>query len=319
MAEEADGAIAKIAASAKSGSIVAAAGCGKTEQIARATQLAVGRRLILTHTNAGVDALRSRLERHSVRKEKFRIETIAGWCLRYAASFPKRSGLACTEPRGEEWNKVYECAARLLESGAIASVLRSSYAGVFVDEYQDCSGLQHKVIKRLAKTLPVCVFGDPLQAIFDFKGQEPVDWDADVFPAFEKVGELVTPWRWSGNKDLGGWLSTVRGCLEAGEPIYLANRPACVTWVSLPDDSGARSATITATCKRMLGDTDGTIVVIGDARNINARAAVAKNLAKVGFSIIEPLGCARLHIAAKSIDETTDFARLEATMAFVAD
>ena len=54
MAEIPEEDMAKLAASLKCGSVVAAAGCGKTEQIARATLVADGRRLILTHTHAGI-------------------------------------------------------------------------------------------------------------------------------------------------------------------------------------------------------------------------------------------------------------------------
>jgi late competence protein required for DNA uptake (superfamily II DNA/RNA helicase) len=48
MADAIDASIAENIASVKVGSVVAAAGCGKTEQIAVATKLATGRRLILT-------------------------------------------------------------------------------------------------------------------------------------------------------------------------------------------------------------------------------------------------------------------------------
>jgi hypothetical protein len=47
--EDTDSAIAQLASTLRLGSIVAAAGCGKTEQIANATHLSGGRRLILTH------------------------------------------------------------------------------------------------------------------------------------------------------------------------------------------------------------------------------------------------------------------------------
>jgi len=323
MAEFPEEDMARLAASLKCGSVVAAAGCGKTEQIARATKFANGRRLILTHTHAGIDVLRTRLKRHKVPRDKFRLDTIAGWCLRYGASFPKRSGLAIVQPRAnDEWNAVYEAAARLVGSGAVNSVLESSYRGVFVDEYQDCSSLQHQVVKALSRTLPVCVFGDPLQAIFDFKGQNPVDWDRDVFPVFAKAGELKKPWRWhhAGNKDLGVWLAALRPALESGGCIDLAGCPACVKWEELPTDPRFRSSKIVEICKRTLGDLcGGTLVVIGDARNINARAAIAKNLAKAGFSNIEPLGCTSLYAAAAKIEEATDFARLKAAMEFICD
>lgn len=72
--------IARLAVSIRRGSIVAAAGCGKTEQIALAVGSSDGRRLILTHTHAGVDALTRRLRKHHVPTAKYRIDTIAGWC-----------------------------------------------------------------------------------------------------------------------------------------------------------------------------------------------------------------------------------------------
>jgi len=315
--------IAQLVASLKCGSIVAAAGCGKTEQIARATQIAEGRRLILTHTHAGVDALRARLKTHKVPSEKFRIDTIASWCLRYAASFPKRSSLSCAYPRSDkEWNAVYEAAAKLIQSSAVKGVLTSSYAGVFVDEYQDCSGLQHQVIRAIVDHLPVCVFGDPLQAIFDFKGQRPVDWTADVFPLFGKAREMTTPWRWrnAGNAELADWLAGVRLTLEQGGNIDLTSRPECVKWESFPSDPKVRQGKIVGTCKSVMGKaSEGRLVVIGDPANINIRASLAQKLAAVGFSNIDPLGCKHLYDFAKKIEAAKGFTRLEMALDFICD
>lgn len=312
--------IAQLVASLKCGSVVAAAGCGKTEQIARATQIAEGRRLILTHTHAGVDALRARLKTNKVPSEKFRIDTIAGWCLRYTASFPKRSGLTCAYPRSDkDWKAVYEAAARLIQSGAVNGVLATSYAGVFVDEYQDCSGLQHQVIKAIVHHLPVCIFGDPLQAIFDFKDQKPVDWITDVFPVFVKAKEMITPWRWrnAGNAELADWLAGVRLTLEQGGNIDLTSRPGCVKWESLPSDPQFQQATIVNTCKSVMGKANDTrLIVIGDPTNINVRASLAKKLAAVGFSNIEPLG-RHLYDFAKKIEEANGFTRLEMALDFI--
>jgi hypothetical protein len=321
MVERPDTQVAKLVASLKCGSIIAAAGCGKTEQIALATLIAEGRRLILTHTHAGIDVLRVRLKKHNVPNNKFRIDTIAGWCLRYAGSYPKRSGLTCVEPSTDkEWDAVYKAAVKLIDSGAVNGVLASSYAGVFVDEYQDCSGLQHQVIKALKSHMPLCVFGDPLQAIFDFKGQQPVDWQADVFPVFAKAEELLTPWRWrnAGNTTLADWLAKMRQALEAGGAIDLTTRPACVSWENLPIDPRFRNSKIIGTCKSVMGNAPtGRLVVIGDAVNINARADLAQKLAAVGFSTIEPLGCKTLYAAVEKIEAATNFARLEAIMDFI--
>jgi DNA helicase-2/ATP-dependent DNA helicase PcrA len=268
MLDDPDRDIAELAASLKRGSLIAAAGCGKTEQIARATKIADGRRLILTHTHAGVDALRSRLKKHRVPSNKYCIETIAGWCLRYSASFPNRSGLLECRPRSDkEWDAVYRAAARLLDSGALKGVLTCSYSGVFVDEYQDCSSLQHQVVKAIAAHIPVCIFGDPLQAIFDFKHQKPVEWESEVFPVFNKAGEMVTPWRWrnAGNEQLAQWLEGVRNGLDKGQNIDLTSRPGCVRWERLPNDPKHRQGKIVGTCMSMAGKVgDARLVVIGD-------------------------------------------------------
>ena len=61
--------------------VVLPAGAGKTELIARATCFAsetVGRQLILTHTHAGVHALRDRLARLGVAPQSYTLTTIAG-------------------------------------------------------------------------------------------------------------------------------------------------------------------------------------------------------------------------------------------------
>jgi DNA helicase-2/ATP-dependent DNA helicase PcrA len=287
MHKEPDAGIASLAASVTRGSIVAATGCGKTEQIARSVHLTEGRRLLLTHTHAGVDVLRVRLKRHQVPSEKFHIDTIAGWCLRYSASFPKRSGLICHNPKDKEWNAVYEAAVKLIKSGAARGVLTSTYSGVLVDEYQDCTGLQHQVIKAIADYLPVCVFGDPLQAIFDFKGQNPVDWNADVFPIFGKKGEMNTPWRWAENSELGHWLANTRLTLEQHGVVDLTSRPKCVKWERLPDDPQFRQPKIIGACISVMGKAkDEGIVVIGDGANINMRASLAQKLAARGFQIL---------------------------------
>jgi hypothetical protein len=321
MVDDPDFEVARQAAAVRSGSIVAAAGCGKTEQIARATAISNGRRLILTHTHAGVDALRTRLKKLNVPKVKYHIATIAGWCLWYTASYPKRSGLLSEYPITEEdWSAVYTAGVQLLQSGAVEHVLDSSYSGVFVDEYQDCSLLQHQVIKNLAERLPVCVFGDPLQSIFDFKGQKPVDWDSEVYPVFKRTDQLVTPWRWrsTGNGELADWLMELRVKLEQGESIDLTKRPKCIAWHELPSDPQFRQSKVIGICKALLGNCGtGNLAVIGDPANINARASLARKLAKAGFSNLESINCIRLYSFAQKIEAASGFDRLEKAVDFI--
>ena len=278
------------------------------------------RRLILTHTHAGVDALTKRLRKHQAPTAKYRIATIAGWCLRFAASFPQRSGIVATAPTtSAEWNAIYRAGARLLDSGAVDGVLLASYGGCFVDEYQDCTREQHQVVSRLANLLPTCVFGDPLQAIFDFRDQQPVDWVGDVYPIFGWSAELLTPWRWKNakNQELADWLRDVRTAIECGSDIDLAPRPQCVTWTALPTDPALHQRTILGECLSSMNDAmQGNLIVIGDSTSENRRAALAQKLAKQGFVNLEPIGCKTLQAAAKTIDRSVGLARAKAMVGF---
>ena len=326
MADEADEISVKIAASVSRGSIVAAAGCGKTEQIARATKASRGRRLILTHTHAGVDALRARLKKRGVSDTGYRIDTIAGWALRFAASYPQRSGVPVTEPSGNDWNGIYKSALALVQSGAVSRVLNASYDGLFVDEYQDCTADQHKVICALAPHFPTCVFGDHLQAIFDLKGQTPVDWDKDVFPTFPKCHELTTPWRWknAGNDDMAGWLREVRSALDNGATMDLSNPIPCVSWFQIPPSSKSqliqaeRRKIITEAFRSIQLGGEETLVIVADSANAKSRVSLAKHFAKRGCSNIEAIDCPDLFKAAATLEGATGMARLEGVLGFAA-
>lgn len=320
MADDPDEQVARIAATLTRGSIVAAAGCGKTEQIARAVAFSSPRRLILTHTHAGVDAISRRLERFRIPEESYRIDTIAAWSLRFASSFPGRSGLVSGNPNSQpEWSQVYTSAAQLLNSGAVDGIIKASYGGLFVDEYQDCDEQQHQVLSLLADRLPTCVFGDHLQAIFDFRGHHSVDWPTHVYPFFPKVHELTTPWRWlnKGNEALANWLKIIRPSLEETGTIDFSSRPACVKWSHLPPDTRHHQNTFINVCleaKRRAAD--GNLIVIGDSANVNSRTCLAKALAKYGFSNVEPVSCKDLYASASKIDNATGFTRFQAVIEF---
>ncbi|CAN7660755.1 AAA family ATPase [Phenylobacterium sp. LjRoot225] len=304
-------------AAARAGCVIAAAGCGKTEEIARATKLSGGRRLILTHTHAGVDALRLRLKRLKTPATLYHLETLAGWCLRYVLAFPVTSVFVIGEPKtSADWKAVYAAATRLVLSGAVDRVLRASYCGVFVDEYQDCGLDQHAVVVALASRLPICVFGDNLQAIFDFGDQTPVRWDTDVFPSFPVVGRLNTPHRWinAGNPELAAWLASARATLEAARALDLRGGP--ISWEWLPDQPGPRQQRIVSACLNAMRQ-EGRLVVIADPKNEGTRAQIAKVLAKRGFSNIEPVDCKQLFRSAAALENASDDRRLAAALNFL--
>ena len=160
-----------------------------------------------------------------VSSSKYQIDTIASWSLRLCLAYPKTSGWKVENPSSKQWDKLYESCSGLLGKQFIRHIVRCTYAGVYADEYQDCSDLQHTLVCALADFLPCRVLGDPMQAIFDFEGGKPVDWDVCVYPHFECLGELEKPWRWdnAGELELGAWLKAARKCLEQGQKIDLIN------------------------------------------------------------------------------------------------
>lgn len=259
------------------GSITAPAGCGKTQLIADALKSHSGARpiLVLTHTNAGVTALRTRLKRAGVLSSAYRLSTIDGFAMRLIAKFPERSGhhpqLLELNNASSDYPAIRESARQLLVSGHVAQPIATTYARLLVDEYQDCSTVQHAIVSALAALLPTCVLGDPLQAIFGFGGNQLVHWEQDVQASFPAAGELGTPWRWqiAGNEELGQWLLAQRPTLTAGLPIDLTSAPASVRWVQLVAGSEVQQR-LTAARTGAPGS-QGTILVIGDSMNVQGR------------------------------------------------
>ncbi|SFR35147.1 DNA helicase-2 / ATP-dependent DNA helicase PcrA [Yoonia tamlensis] len=308
----------------KSGSVIAAAGCGKTEQIARTVQAIsddpeVSKRcLILTHTFAGVDVLQKRLRRLNVPAASFRLDTIASWSLRFANGYPKTSGIKNINPQSnKDWSAVYPAAEKLVGSHAIDDVILATYDCVFVDEYQDCSESQHALIVELNRLVPVCVFGDPLQSIFKFDGV--VDWYEVVERDFPNIAKLTKPWRWrndNANAELGDRLVELRAQLEAGEAMDFRVDGNGIQRHWLPDWPVPKSKKVSEVCLDTMA-LEGTLVVVAQSASEGSRAKIAENLAKQKFAVVEPVSCKALRKHAKSIEEADDEYRLTAVLDFV--
>lgn len=109
------------------GAIVAPAGHGKTELIAKVAALGQ-RTLVLTHTNAGVQAIRSRLKRLRVPQSAVAVDTISGWSLRYAHGFPGVARPPAEMPKGQQWDEVHRGVLAALRIPAVRDVVAASYA-----------------------------------------------------------------------------------------------------------------------------------------------------------------------------------------------
>lgn len=288
------------------GSVTAPAGCGKTQLIADTLVAHTGSKpiLVLTHTNAGVAALRARMARAAISRSAYRISTIDGFAMRLAGRFPLRSGLPAQTLElanpVQDYPAIREAAASLLQAGHINAVLRATYARLLVDEYQDCNAAQHRLVAWAAQTLPTCVLGDPMQAIFGFGGNRLVNWQIDVEAQFPPVGILQTPWRWrlAGAEELGQWLLHARAMLQAGHSVELQGAPAEVQWVQLAAATAEEQRRAAARTRGR--NAHDSVLIIGDAWNVQGRYQLTSQTP--GATVVERVDLVELIQFAKAFD-----------------
>jgi DNA helicase-2/ATP-dependent DNA helicase PcrA len=263
------------------GLVIAPAGCGKTQLITDALARHDGSKpiLVLTHTNAGVAALRGRLGKAGVRPSTYRATTLDGFAIRLISTFPQRAG---HDPRiitgaRPNYEAIRDAAARLVAAGHLHDILSASFGHLFVDEYQDCSIRQHALVTWLARSLPTAVVGDPFQSIFGFGADPLANWHTDVQPFFPIVGELAIPWRWNnaGARDLGKWLLSIRPDLAAGKPVDLRTAPGGLQWIQLDgrqDDALRRAAAAVDAPGEM------KVLIIGDSTDPRGQRRFARQV-----------------------------------------
>lgn len=279
--------IAQKLQTANKGFIVAPAGYGKTHLIAESVvNFGNERELILTHTHAGVDSVRRKVLSLNPSRKNFHIETIDGFILRYVVNYPHTSNWQATIDE-IDWPSVRACGVDLFKEEFVKRILKNSYSGLYIDEYQDCCMEQHAIALEITSVLPTRILGDPLQGIFDFGSNKIVDWENDVESNFNKVGVLDKPWRWdnASNSKLGNWLKEVRNKILNGQYIGLNNLPDCVKHINTNQE-----AQIINACYTILSNIDSgdSVVIICKADRVARTHGIASKL-KGCYGVIEPI------------------------------
>lgn len=276
------------------GSVVAPAGHGKTELIAKLTGL--GRRtLVLTHTHAGVHALRAGMSRLGIDPRAAAVDTIASWASRYTASFPALGRPLGRMPVGSEWGQLYTGGLNVLSASPVRDVIAASYDRVLVDEYQDCDLGQHDLVIALSEQLSTIVFGDHMQGIFGFGGNPSVSWEHDVFPNFPMLGKLEEPMRWKkASPYLGEWIAHVRQQLEHGQSVDLTVGPATY----LPCDDAYDMSPLF----HELEESRDSVAAIHCRRGVCDQLAKSS---KAAYQAIEDIACKTLQEFAAAWDESS--------------
>lgn len=288
------------------GLVTAPAGCGKTHLIAQsvAQHQASKPVLILTHTNAGVAALRNRLNRLEISRKSYRLSTVDGMAIRLVSSFPKRRGigidtLKLLNPKAD-YPRIRQAACALLKDGTFLEILRANYSNLIVDEYQDCSILQHTLITAIATAIPTCILGDPLQAVFTF---QPLPKWTDVCSLFPFVQELDVPWRWkiAGTEEFGHWLLDIRTKFLARVPIDFSIAPKEVTLFLLDNLNTCFDCQVAA-AQLKPPTPDSTILIIGAGTSPPQHRKFAKRI--YGAVTVESVDLRDLTNFAKQFDFT---------------
>lgn len=271
-------------------SVVLPAGTGKTHLLAAtASEIAGddGRVLVLTHTNAGVFAINSRLKRFGLARGDAHVATITSFAFRLARAYPVLGELKVPKVMVPADSPAYvRAATKVIASPHIKAVLAASYTHVLVDEYQDCNVDQHQLVLALRDAVgQIGVLGDDLQAIFGFSDPLP-DW-AEVIADFpEHTAIDPHPHRWNGhNEDLGDWLLRVRDRLKPGATLTLTggNFPDRVTYTNI---AGNRSG-LTAAARSLLKEpADETVLII--AANDGIARHIAGDL-KGAYTVMEEI------------------------------
>lgn len=206
--------------------LIAPAGFGKTHTITECLlrlPLDSKKQLILTHTHAGVTSIKEKLKKLNV-PYNYEVETISSFIQRYVLAYNHDKTIPSIEDSKNYYTFLNDSALRLFKSIIISDVIKSTYSGLFVDEYQDCTKKQHKIIKILAELMPTRILGDFLQGIFEFN--EPT---VDLTSASEMDGfvqnsfQLTQPQRWlnGNNITLGNELKFIREKLIEKKEIDL--------------------------------------------------------------------------------------------------
>ena len=139
------------------GLLIAPAGHGKTTAIADCLlQCPIDScQLVLTHTHAGIASLRSKFRQKNVPSSRYQIETITGFAQRYVLSLIGSSALPEEEDKSY-FNVAIEKCCSLIQTSAVQNVIKASFSGIFVDEYQDCTTKRpHLCRRKMSTVLPL--------------------------------------------------------------------------------------------------------------------------------------------------------------------
>jgi DNA helicase-2/ATP-dependent DNA helicase PcrA len=294
--------------------LIAPAGYGKTYTIAKCLEITQGKQLILTHTNAGVAALREKIKALGIQPSKFHVETIMSYAQKYVNAFYVGKDIPEQDNSASYWPFILQKATALVRIKPIADVIKATYNGLFVDEYQDCTISQHRFIAELSVNFPSRILGDPLQGIFDFNNEPLVDFDKDLNDYLVNRFELSEPQRWmrGNNAPLGDSLRDIREKLLKNEALDLGVYSTTIERVDVsagnlyaPRDNYNRKIW------SLLGE-GNVLLIYPDSKNMGARQKIVRTF-KNAIVLVEAVDSSDFYSISKRFDNSPP-AEIEKTL-----
>lgn len=284
--------------------IIAPAGYGKTHFISDCIQYAyehnLGKQLILTHTHAGIASIKEKLSENNIPVSAYRVETICGYAQKYVFSFIDHSTIP-EQDSNDFYTFIIKQATMLFEKKSIQSIIKATYKGIFIDEYQDCTVNQHAMLMKLKNIVSLHILGDPMQGIFSFDNTPLIDFDADLNDFDNSAGELDIPWRWQledNNIDLGNDLKSIRQELLRNNTIAIDSYNNIIIETitgTIYDDPNYKSK-LYATLN------DGNVLLIAHGQ-INQRKSLRRSLgSRYRIQLLEAIDDKSFYSIAKDLD-----------------
>ena len=285
--------------------LIAPAGYGKTHTIAECLRYTEGAQLVLTHTHAGVASLKEKIKKSGIASNKYHIETIDSFAQKYINAFYCEDDIPEQENSKEYFNFIIQKATSLVKIKPIKDVIQLSYTGLFVDEYQDCTVNRHQFIMALSDILPIYILGDPLQGIFDFNGEELVNWETDLKDFANARFELTEPWRWKNTSpQLGDELTEIRSKLENEKDIDLNQYESGIEILQIAEnDIYSWNEKYNKRIRTLLDSERSLLIIYPVSQNINARKKLVKTFQN-RFYLVEAMDGNDFYNFSKIIDDS---------------
>jgi DNA helicase-2/ATP-dependent DNA helicase PcrA len=195
----------------------------------------------------------------------------------------------------------------LVKLSPVKNVIQSTYSGLFVDEYQDCTIKQHGLMVSLSNLFPTRILGDFLQGIFGFNGERLVDMEDDVEMAefCSSNHELQTPYRWinQNNPSMGADFKKIRAQLISKMEINILDYPSIEFNVIAEQDLFNPRSAYCSKIRKLLGEKD-LLVIHPDSTSINPRVNVVK-LFNNSLSLVESIDDKEFYQLSRDADSLT--------------